>query len=118
MSLRARLPLAYSAVLAGVLLVFGAALYLILSFSLIIQIDQTLPRSAEEILRTSRVTTQRDLRILTLPSLQFASSNVYVQVWNAEGALIASSSNTGAFEQPLDALSLQEPPHQVRDVRG
>ena len=60
MSLRARLTLAYSAVLAGVLLVFGAALYLILSFSLIIQIDQTLARSAEEILRTSRVTTQRE----------------------------------------------------------
>ena len=117
MSLRARLTLAYSAVLAGVLLVFGAALYLILSFSLIIQIDQTLARSAEEILRTSRVTTQRDLRILTLPSLQFASSNVYVQVWNAEGALIASSSNMGAFEQPLDALSLQEPTQQFRDVR-
>lgn len=117
MSLRARLTLAYSAVLAGVLLVFGAALYLILSFSLIIQIDQTLARSAEEILRTSRVTTQRDLRILTLPSLQFAASNVYVQVWNAEGTLIASSSNMGAFEQPLDALSLQKPTQQFRDVR-
>src|SRR3972149_6315518 len=94
MSLRARLTLAYSAVLAG-----------------------GLPGSAEEILRTSRVTTQRELRILTLPSLQFASSNVYVQVWNAEGTLIASSSNMGAFEQPLDALSLQEPTQQFRDVR-
>ncbi|MGA2110966.1 MAG: ATP-binding protein [Anaerolineales bacterium] len=106
MSLRARLTLGYSAVLAGVLLVFSAALYLLLTFGLVYQIDQTLAQSAETILRTSRVRTEPNLRIITLPSLAFASPNVYIQVWGGDRQLIASSSNVSSLTQPLDSSAL------------
>lgn len=106
MSLRSRLTLGYSAVLAGVLLVFSAALYLLLTFGLVYQIDQTLAQSADTILRTSRVRTEPNLRIITLPSLAFASPNVYIQVWGSNQRLIASSGNVSSLNEPLDSAAL------------
>jgi two-component system OmpR family sensor kinase len=117
MSLRARLTLGYSAVLAGVLLVFSAALYLLLTFGLVYQLDQTLAQSAETILRTSRVTTQTNLRIITLPSLAFASPNVYIQVWNGSQQLVASSGNVGLLSQPLDGAALGTTQQRYSEVR-
>ncbi|MGA2821472.1 MAG: ATP-binding protein [Anaerolineales bacterium] len=117
MSLRARLTLGYSAVLAGVLLVFSAALYLLLTYGLVYQLDQTLAQSAETILQTSRVTTQRNLRIITLPSLAFAAPNVYIQVWSSNRQLIASSGNVSSFSQPLDSAALGIEQQRYGEVR-
>lgn len=117
MSLRARLTLGYSAVLAGVLLVFSAALYLLLTYGLVYQLDQTLAQSAETILRTSRVTTQRNLRIITLPSLAFAAPNVYIQVWSSNRELIASSGNVSSLSEPLDSADLGIQQQRYSEVR-
>lgn len=117
MSLRARLTLGYSAVLAGVLLVFSAALYLLLTYGLVYQLDQTLAQSAETILRTSRVTTQRNLRIITLPSLAFAAPNVYIQVWSSNRELIASSGNVSSLSEPLDFADLGIQQQRYSEVR-
>jgi HAMP domain-containing protein len=49
MSLRARLTLLYTTLLGGILLLFGLAVYLIISFLLIAQVDRELAGSFEEI---------------------------------------------------------------------
>lgn len=101
MSLRARLTLWYAAVLAGVLLLFGAAVFLLVTRSLTAQIEQTLSRTADDILRASR----RDIRGVTLPVLDL-TANVYVQVWDAQNGLRVESANLMSMAEALDPASL------------
>jgi two-component system, OmpR family, sensor kinase len=102
MSLRARLIFGYSALLAAILLLFGAALYLILDFALTQQIDQTLAASAGDVLRSTTIRTVEDLQFLNLPPLSFDLANTYIQVWSADGRLVSASSNLSGVSVPLD----------------
>lgn len=102
MTLRARLTIWYTLVLAGVLAAFGAAVYLILSRSLSQQIENTLRETADDILRASR----RDVRGIVLPPLDL-TANVYVQVWDTAGGLVVQSANLAAMSDPLDPQALQ-----------
>ncbi|MBI4770650.1 MAG: HAMP domain-containing protein [Chloroflexi bacterium] len=107
MNLRARLTLWYTSVLAVVLLVFGALVYLILWFSLTQQIDQLLEDRANDILRASQGSVRNVGVVVSLPPLEvFSTPNVYVQVWDNQGRLSASSANLGQYAQPLDPARL------------
>jgi two-component system OmpR family sensor kinase len=101
-TLRARLTLGYTAVLAAVLLLLGAAVYLLMSRSLTGQVEQTLAQTADDVLRASR----RDIRGITLPPLDL-TANVYVQIWDPQGQLRVESANLMSMETPLDADALQ-----------
>lgn len=97
MTLRARLTLWYTAVLAIVLLLFGTLVYFALSYSLTTQIERTLIRTADDILRASSM--PEDLQI-TLRALDL-TTNVYVQVWDEEGNLLWQSSNASHIDGPF-----------------
>jgi len=114
-TLRARLTLWYTAVLAGVLLLFGAALYLLLTRSLTAQIENTLAQTADDILSASR----RDIRGITLPPLDL-TANVYVQVWGADRILRVESANLMSMPDPLDpqALDVTVPTHTTVNIGG
>jgi two-component system OmpR family sensor kinase len=100
-TLRARLTIWYGAVLTGVLILFGAAVFILLSASLTRQIEQTLERTADDILRASR----RDVGRITLPPLDL-TANVYVQVFDAQGQLVDQSSNLPTMDAALDPEGL------------
>ncbi len=116
MTLRLRLTLWYSLVLVFVLLSFGGVVYFSLTYSLTAQIDQTLSRVANEIIRVYR---SPEALPLTLHALNI-TTNTYVQVWNDEGKLIWQSTNLpsveGAFDS--DSLLLEENVFTQRDVSG
>ena len=97
MTLRARLTLWYTAVLAVVLILFGSLVYFALSYSLTTQIERTLIRTADDILRASSM--PEDLQI-TLRALDL-TTNVYVQVWDDEGDLLWQSSNASHIDGPF-----------------
>lgn len=101
LTLRLRLTLWYSAVLAGIILAFGLAVYTILSFSLINEVNKNLKTIAQDIIARSEVYVGGGLDpLLHLPKLdQFGSSRVYVQVWEADGRTLGAS--TG-YDVPLD----------------
>jgi two-component system OmpR family sensor kinase len=101
MSLRARLILGYSALLAAILFLFGASLFFILRYTLTQQIDQALQESADDILGSMTVRNVEDLKFLNLPPLPFLSSNTYVQVWSADGELLSFSPNMQSIREPL-----------------
>jgi heavy metal sensor kinase len=101
-SLRARLTLWYLAVSAGALALLGASVYLLLSTSLVRQIDETLVRTSEDILRFSR----RDVQAIFLPPLEL-TANVYVQVWDDEQNLVDQSANLPEMSNALDPAALQ-----------
>lgn len=117
MSIRTRLTVWYTAVLAALVIAFGVAVYAILSLSLSRQIDQSLVDTAAKVLEASRVSRVQDVRIVTIPELDvFRASGVYVQVWQAGGALVTQSSNLGSFRDPLDAHALTGETQVTRDV--
>lgn len=103
MTLRTRLTVWYASVLALVLVVFGLAVYSLLSLSLVRQIDTTLDIAADEI----RLAFRRDVEGIHLPPMALdLTANVYVQVWNPDGSLIAT--NISMVQEPFDPERLAE----------
>jgi two-component system OmpR family sensor kinase len=104
MSLRARLTLLYTTLLGGILLLFGLAVYLIISFLLIAQVDRDLASTFEEIRANTRVESVGNMEVIRLPSLDL-TENVYAQAWDRQGQL--QSTNLEGFTNSFDPLGLQ-----------
>jgi signal transduction histidine kinase len=101
-TLRARLTLWYTAVLALVLLAFGLAVYALLSLSLIRQIDSTLNVAADDI----RLAFRREVDLIRLPPMALdLSANVYVQIWDTGGNLVVQ--NVTVAKTPFDPTHLE-----------
>lgn len=106
MSLRLRLTLLYSIFMGGILLVFGAAVYILVNVILLNQVDTMLAGVAREIARATTVDSTGELNMVSLPQLDM-TANAYVQVWNTDGELISTSPSIGALNKPLDPVGLQ-----------
>lgn len=105
MSVRLRLTLWYVFLLAVILLVFSGALYSILAFSSLNEVDRTLERRAAEVQNgaNTALELQTDPRIflsrgrLTIPAANaFATPGVYVQVSTLDGTPVSLSENLGS----------------------
>lgn len=107
MSLRARLTLLYTSLLGGILLLFGLAVYLIISFLLIAQVDLALEQAFEEIVANTNVEAAGGMEVITLPSLDLTGS-VYAQAWDRGGHLL-DTNYSGGFSRSFDPLGLQSP---------
>lgn len=83
MTLRARLTLWYSGLLAGVLVLFGTAVYFLLSYSLVEQVNDTLITTAEDI-RGSALRTMEGSIVLPRLALDL-TADVNVQLWGTDG---------------------------------
>jgi len=102
LTLRNRLTLWYTAVLSGVLVLFGTAVYLLLAFSLTSVIEDTMERTADDLRRAF----VRDMRGIILPQLALdLTADIYVQVWDANGGLV--DTNFPALQTAFDRASLQ-----------
>lgn len=102
MSLRARLALLYTSIVGGILLIFGTAVYVSVSLTLVNQIDARLARTARDIIDNSRFQpTETGSGVLALPPFDF-SGDVYIQVWSADRELLAENIR---FGQALDPAS-------------
>jgi signal transduction histidine kinase len=88
-TLRARLTLWYSGLLAGVLIVFGTAVYTLLSYSLTEQVNDGLLTTAEDIRRTAQRTVEGSV---VLPRLALdLTADVKVQLWSSEGQALGGA---------------------------
>jgi heavy metal sensor kinase len=105
MSLRARLTLLYSTLIGGILLIFGALVYVLVSLLLINSVDETLTKTVSDIIKSTRVSPVGELNMITLPSLEL-TANVYVQLWDRAGTLTAASPGIREMREPLDATNL------------
>lgn len=104
-SLRSRLTFLHSAFIAGMLFVFGAAIYVLVNVILLIQVDTTLESTAREIIQIARTT---NLNAVDLGNSGMdMTSNIYVQIWGTDNKLNASSVNIRALSQPLDPEGLR-----------
>jgi signal transduction histidine kinase len=103
MTLRARLTLWYSAQLAGVLILFGIAAYLFLSYSLTRQAQQQLLSTADDISKAAI----RTVRGVEFNKLAFdTTANVHVQLWDLNGEL--QGPQEPALEVPFDPAAFDQ----------
>jgi heavy metal sensor kinase len=115
MSLRVRFTLLYSSLAGGILLIFGTAVYVLVGFLLVNQVDQTLTQTTREIVSNTRIDSVGELNVIILPQFNF-TSNLFVQVWDANGNLHSSSQNIGGYNQPLDVDGFRSSMPVYRDV--
>jgi len=106
MSLRIRLTLLYITLVGGILTIFGITVYGSVSITLLNQVDETLERTALEIIENTSANDLGDLSIVRLPALDLPT-DLYVQVWGKDNELKASSPNIRLFTSPLDPGSLE-----------
>ena len=106
MSLRSRLTIFYTTVLGVVLVLFGLAVYALITTLLVRQIDDTLERAAGDFILVARVDEQGRFLFTQRVSLD---SSVFVGVWNADGSLVAVSQSLdpdSPLWNPLDPEQL------------
>lgn len=113
MSLRTRLTLLYVSLLGGILLIFGLAIYGLVSVFLVNQLDETLIQTFDDLRQEISVEEIGNLNVLHLPSLDI-TGDVFVQVWSRDGALQSSNIQ---LKQSLDPAELQSVNPVIRDVR-
>ncbi len=106
MSLRLRLTLLYSTFMGGILLIFGAAVYILVNVILLNQVDTMLAVVVRDIAQVTKVNSVGELNLISLPQLDM-TSNAYVQVWGRDGNLIATSPSIGTLTKSLDPAGLQ-----------
>lgn len=114
MTFRYKLILWYTAVLAGLLILFGGTVYGVTRLVLTASIDRSLNATADEVWRNSSAAlvgqfgSRDDIRI-QMPEIDvFRASGVVVQVWDmSDGQRLArTSSNLASYTAPLDADAL------------
>lgn len=105
MSIRTRLTLWYTTILAVVVVVFGAALYTLLTFTLLNSIDRQLQGTAEAVAQSARVVLPLVglETVLELPDLDVvATPGLYVQVYDVDTGETTRSRSLGESALPLD----------------
>jgi two-component system OmpR family sensor kinase len=103
MSLRARLTLFYTVVLGVVLVLFGLAVYGLVSVVQLRQVDATLERTARDLILVTRIDDEGDFLFSERVSLD---SSVIVQIWDTNNSLVALTpllEPDSPYRQPLDS---------------
>jgi two-component system, OmpR family, sensor kinase len=118
-SLRLRLTLLYSTLVGGILLIFGTAVYILISVLLLNQVDNVLASTARDIIEVTVVDRAGQVSAISLPSLDM-TANTYVQVWGRDGKLKSSSPSISALQSALDPVGLQtrDPVYRENTLNG
>ncbi len=106
MSLRLRFTLLYSTFMGGILLIFGAAVYILVNVILLKQVDAMLNAVVRDITQVTQINSIGQLNLISLPQLDM-TSNAFVQVWGRDGKLVANSPIIAALTTPLDPNGLK-----------
>jgi two-component system OmpR family sensor kinase len=110
MTIRLRLTLAYSAILAVTLFLFGLALYLLLGNRLLSEVDDQLQVRGQEVFRQIQIVDGFPLGLgkwVEIPSFDiFAEPDVFIQVLDVYGEVQARSDNLGGQVLPIKSKAL------------
>jgi heavy metal sensor kinase len=107
MSIRTRLTLWYTGILAISLILLGAIVFAVFATNLVAGLDRTLRDTADRVISAARVRSLFDVRVITLPELDVFGSNVYIEVIDLDEQIARKSANLQSFSQALDDTGLQ-----------
>jgi two-component system OmpR family sensor kinase len=115
MTIRLRLTLVYTLILGITLFLFGMALYLLLENRLLSDIDHELQARGKEVVRQIQVVDRFPFGLgkwIDIPPFDiFASPDLFIQIRNMKGEVLASSSNLGEYSLPLSTETLEGARH-------
>jgi len=106
MSIRLRLTLWYTTVLAAIIIVFSLALYYLLTLTLLNSIDHQLETSANQVAQSARLRLSlvSMSTVLEIPEIDaFATPGLYIQVYDADTGQVIRSRTMGEGALPLDS---------------
>jgi signal transduction histidine kinase len=103
MLLRLRLTLLYSLLMGGVLLIFGAAAFLLVDTVLLSQVDDKLTVTGGEFMAISSVNNLKEVKFGVMPADM--EVDVHAQVWGLDEILQDSYGSLGQSGLPFDTLS-------------
>ena len=103
----------------GILLIFGSAVYLLVSVLLINHIDNQLEATVNDIIKVTKVSPFGDISLISFPPLDM-TANVYVQIWGRDGRLMTSSPSLAQLNESLDSdnLRISQPIYHETWFRG
>jgi len=107
--------LLYTSLVGGILLLFDLAVFSIVSFILVTQINGVLNRTAMDIVANTHVNSVGTLNMILLPKLDLPA-DVYVQLWGPDNKLNAASPNASNIEDPFDPDNLTTHESIIRDT--
>lgn len=105
MSIRLRLTLAYTSVLAAVLVILGAALYYLLTFALLTSIDRQLESTADRVAESVQVRMSFFYleKLLEIPQLDaLATPGLFIQVYDSAAQQVIGSETLSDVRLPLN----------------
>lgn len=114
MSLRLRLTLLYSLLMGGILLLFGAAAYLLVNNVLISQVDDMLEMTAYDFIKVARVNSLEQVKFESYPVEM--DKEVHVQVWGLDNSLQDSFGALGRNGTTFDSGSLRASEPSYRET--
>jgi heavy metal sensor kinase len=114
MSLRLRLTLLYSLLMGGILLLFGAAAYLLVNNVLISQVDDMLEMTAYDFIKVARVNSLEKVKFESYPVEM--DKEVHVQVWGLDNSLQDSFGALGQNGTAFDSGSLRASQPSYRET--
>lgn len=103
MSLRLRLTFLYTTLVGGVLLIFGALTYGLVSTALITQLDQELARTANTLISRISVNPANQVDIRSIANFP-TTENMLFQIWANDRILVVARPPT--LQTPLDEIGL------------
>ncbi|GAB7386757.1 HAMP domain-containing sensor histidine kinase [Bacillaceae bacterium] len=113
MSIRLRLTIWYSAVLAVSILLFGSLVFFFLTNNLSKNLDKTLEETSQEVIEAIRIVESFPLPLqnIVLPDVNaFSSPGIYVQIIDERGRVLSKSRNLGEQTLPLGKKTLRSIP--------
>jgi signal transduction histidine kinase len=117
MSLKVRLTLFYTTIAGGLLLLLSAAIYGLVTITLIGQLDEELVAAWGVVRQVTRVSSQGELETIADISL---NPDIFVQAWDRNGELKATSFSVNQLVEPLapDHLPTTAPVFDDSHVAG
>jgi signal transduction histidine kinase len=103
----------------GILLIFGSAVYLLVSVLLINHIDNQLEATVRDIVGVTKVSPFGDINLISFPPLDM-TANVFVQIWGRDGSLMTASPSISQLNESLDSdyLTINHPIYHETSFRG
>jgi signal transduction histidine kinase len=114
MSLTQRLTLLYSVLLGGILLIFGAGVYLLVTTVLLSQVDDRLAVTAEEFIALSGATNLKEIRLGEIP--ENVEADINIQVWGLNDTMQDSFGPLGDSDWALDPVNRRTSQPRFREV--
>ena len=115
MSLRDRLTLLNLILLGGLFIFFGVVAYVVVTVMLYNQIDNSLEKTAQQLVQQARVNNTGEMGEIVTPNLRL-TSNILVQVWDEEPKLVDYSPGLAEVKVPFDRIGFAAKFPSYRDV--